>query len=527
MAGKEGSVPVRPKTLVALCACLLLVSSGLPLASAQGRVLNQRAHPADWKTWHLASTDEFRLSAPPGARSKKTKAELDQLRKLQSRRTPKIKKTIRRWNKGPSTLRWTDLALRMIKDHRPRPPAAARALAVLETGMYDAMLAAHDSRRAYAGRTRPKPAALDQRLRPLLGGRKGSSYAPAEVAIAGAAEAILPVLFPAEPPRTFEKAARAASRSRLFAAANYQSDVTRARRLGRRVGASAVARLTDPPADPQPPTFVHGPVPEGEEYWSPTAPHFINPPIGGMVGAWKPWLIEDFETLRATIPGPYAYGSPEFLEETNEVVDVASALTVAQEAQAFFWDDGPGTYTPPGHWLDEAVQLIRSPGEPGFALGKNETARALALLAAVEADAAIAAWEAKYYWWSIRPITAIRRLCDDRTRFCTEEEAQAADPETAPFYPRPPDQGWLATIVTPAFPSYPGGHSTFSGAAGKMITYFFPEAGEHINAMAQDAADSRLYGGIHFRSDNEDGLTLGRAVADLGIARAESDGSGL
>jgi len=82
---------------------------------------------------------------------------------------------------------------------------------------------------------------------------------------------------------------------------------------------------------------------------------------------------------------------------------------------------------------------------------------------------------------------------------------------------------WFPIIGTPAFPSYPGGHSTFSGGAGRLLTYFFPAAGQELNKLAQEAADSRLYGGIHFDEDNDAGLVLGRSIADLAIARVRSE----
>lgn len=225
--------------------------------------------------------------------------------------------------------------------------------------------------------------------------------------------------------------------------------------------------------------------------------------------------------LLGSIPPPYEYSSPEFMAELFEVRDVQANLTEQQVETAFFWDDGVGTPTPPGHWFQIAVDLVKTPGVPGFAMTTRKAARMFAALGATEADAAIAVFNAKYYWWSIRPITVMWRLCDGDTTLCSEDEA-AGDPARAPYY----DQ-WFSEIVTPAFPSYPGGHSTFSGSAGRFLTHFFPEAGEALNAQADEAAVSRLYGGIHFRSDNDAGLTLGRAVADLAMERLEADGSGL
>jgi membrane-associated phospholipid phosphatase len=121
-----------------------------------------------------------------------------------------------------------------------------------------------------------------------------------------------------------------------------------------------------------------------------------------------------------------------------------------------------------------------------------QTARLLAVLNTAQADAFIACWDAKFTYWTERPVTAIRR----------EIESE------------PP---WLSYIPTPPFPSYVSGHSTTSAAASEVLAAFFPAAAAQLRAWAQEAALSRLYGGIHFRSDNETGLELGRQVAAVAL----------
>jgi membrane-associated phospholipid phosphatase len=80
------------------------------------------------------------------------------------------------------------------------------------------------------------------------------------------------------------------------------------------------------------------------------------------------------------------------------------------------------------------------------------------------------------------------------------------------------DPGWLPYIATPPFPSYVSGHSTTSGAAAEVLARFFPSQARRLGGLAEEAAVSRLYGGIHFRSDNEAGLMLGRKVGRVAIA---------
>jgi membrane-associated phospholipid phosphatase len=81
------------------------------------------------------------------------------------------------------------------------------------------------------------------------------------------------------------------------------------------------------------------------------------------------------------------------------------------------------------------------------------------------------------------------------------------------------DAAWVSYVPTPPFPSYPSGHSTTSGAAATVLARFFPRDGARLRAWAEEAAISRLYGGIHFRSDNEAGLKLGRMIGRVALAK--------
>jgi hypothetical protein len=101
-------------------------------------------------------------------------------------------------------------------------------------------------------------------------------------------------------------------------------------------------------------------------------------------------------------------------------------------------------------------------------------------------DAFIACWQIKYRDWSERPITAIRRMLD---------------PTFVPL------------LVTPGFPAYVSGHATISAAAAGVLSRLVPRLADDFEKQAEEAAMSRLWGGIHFRCDNEEGLRLGRSVA--------------
>jgi membrane-associated phospholipid phosphatase len=199
--------------------------------------------------------------------------------------------------------------------------------------------------------------------------------------------------------------------------------------------------------------------------------------------------------VKAVRPGPPpAYGSPQFLAEAKEVVDLKNNLTPEQKKIADYWAGGAGTPLPPGIWNQILLDTVRTER-----LSTPRIARDFALLNMAQSDAGEAAWDAKYQYWSPRPINAIRDL--------------GLDPNFTSYLP------------TPVFPSYISGHSTYSGAAAEVLAYLFPAKADDFRAKAQEAGISRLYGGIHYKSDNEVGLKVGATVGQTVVARARQDGA--
>jgi hypothetical protein len=197
-----------------------------------------------------------------------------------------------------------------------------------------------------------------------------------------------------------------------------------------------------------------------------------------LAGEWRTWVLESGGAVEPREPVPH--DSPKFREEVDEVLRVARGLTAEQKTVAETWNLDRGTVTPAGVWNLKALALAEEQG-----LDDAGTVRMLATLNVAMADAFIACWHAKYKWWAERPITSIRARHDP---------------------------AFLSHLLTPAFPSYPSGHATASGAAEVVLSRFFPANEAWLRGQAEEAAESRLLGGIHFRSDNEAGLELGRAV---------------
>jgi hypothetical protein len=184
--------------------------------------------------------------------------------------------------------------------------------------------------------------------------------------------------------------------------------------------------------------------------------------------------------------------------------------TADQTEFAHFWADVPGnSATPPGHINEIAahVALVED-------LSLAENARLFALLNIGLADAAINCWKAKYVYNFWRPVTAI-----------TDPRAHDINPGTTS------DPGWVPQWQSPPFPTYTSGHSTFSGTGAAILTSLFgpdyrftlgsddmpgvARSFDSFQEAAEEAADSRLYGGIHFRFDNEAGLIAGLQIGNF------------
>ena len=193
-----------------------------------------------------------------------------------------------------------------------------------------------------------------------------------------------------------------------------------------------------------------------------------------------------------------------FYAEGLAVHNAALALTDEQRIVARYWADGPGdTGTPAGHWVAITSVMLRD---------KNlaEAARAYAFVSIGFLDSFIAVWQSKYQYNLLRPTTYIRRHID-------------AD--------------WLPLLPTPQFPTYVSGHSGQSGCSARLLAQIFgdgpftdttkirrgfaPRTFASFDAAADEAALSRLYGGIHYPMDNNHGLATGRCVADKVIERVQ------
>jgi Ca2+-binding RTX toxin-like protein len=247
--------------------------------------------------------------------------------------------------------------------------------------------------------------------------------------------------------------------------------------------------------------------PEGAGYWEPTPPAFANPLLPQWPGA-DPWAMHEGDQFRPDAPPSLT--SQEYTDAFNEVKAYGEKeSTVRTEEQtniAKFWASGTGTLTPPGQW-QEIAQFIAEEKN----LSPLETAKMFASLSVALADAAIAAWDTKYAYDNWRPVTGIAQAQNDGN---PDTQAQA---------------GWTPLLTTPPFPDYISGHSTFSAAAASVLAEYlgtdavsfkafsdaYPNAAREFTSLmdaAEEAGQSRIYGGIHWQFANQAGLATGEAL---------------
>lgn len=427
-----------------------------------------------WHTWILASADALRPEAP----SEPSADELAELVDVQANRDDATIALIQQWNSRPAVLVWTELANAAFEEFEVSPGRQSRAHGMLQTAMHDAVIAAYDAQDAYNS---PAPAAIDSSVMPFEGiVSDRPSFPSAEASVAGAAAAVLTGLLPDADPTRFSALAEEAALTRLQAGLNLRRDIEAGLTIGQTIGDLAIAHGADDPAGSD---WDGSGRLEGAGYWQPTPPYFDDPPAEPLAGMWKLWVMTSPDQFR---PAPPATSdSAAWHSQLAAVQEAVGNRTFSQAQRANYWQNTAASI----HWNQFAAELIVRDG-----LDLPHAARVLAMLAVAQADAQVACWEAKYTYWTERPITA--------------------DPELDVLFPTPP------------FPSYPSGHATVSNAAAVALASLFPDDAADLLDLAEEAAASRCWAGIHFPIDDDAGTLLGRNIGYLVVNVARGDGAG-
>jgi hypothetical protein len=425
-------------------------------------------------------------------------------------------------------LHWNDQALAAIRTRpAPPPPVSARALAIMNTSMYNAW-AAYDASAAptlRAGWTRRPP--------------EERTFEHKSMAISFAAHRALTDLFPA----------LADTFSAFLSGLGYITPVTGQPDDPAAVGIAAadavIASRTDDGSNQ-----ANG--------YAQTAPFFApsNPPTEL---SWQPSLLGQttFAVAHWYRVRPFALSSPnQFLpagptlrksdgsysRAVNEVIRYSATLQDVNKVKAEYWADGPQTEQPPGHWMLFAGAVSR---KSGYSIDQNVKLHFAVSNALF--DAGIAAWNAKRVYDFTRPVMAVRTL-----KAGTTIRAWAGPGAGSQFIPAERFQSY---IPTPSFPDYVSGHSTFSAAAARILRLFTGSDSLNMSATIaagssfvepnltpsrnvrlvwatftsamKEAGESRQIGGIHFDDANLDGLTLGTSVGSNTWSKAQTFFSGI
>ena len=245
--------------------------------------------------------------------------------------------------------------------------------------------------------------------------------------------------------------------------------------------------------------------PSGAGKWSATPPAFA-PALLPWWGEVRPFVLKSAAVCEAPPPPNYSQDPNSVAyKEAVEVYQVSNQASQEQRQFALYWADDPlKTPTPAGHWAFIATDLLK--------LKKSNLAQAAETYARLNmamSDAFVAGWRTKYRTNVLRPVTYVQLAIDSN---------------------------WVPELMhTPPFPEYPSGHSVQSAAAAAVLGKAFgadvpftdnthndrgwgPRTFKSFNAAAQEAAFSRLYAGIHFRSGVMGGQVQGACVAEQVLA---------
>jgi len=341
--------------------------------------------------------------------------------------------------------------------------------------------------------------AIDGGYRPFAIDVDAPAGASAETAVAAAAHRILVHYLPAQAPGILDPAFIASLATIPDGQAKTDGMAT-----GEQVAALLIAERADDgfrasvtytPPDP--------PIPG---VWIPTAP---TPPLGTYLGLMRPFSLASADQFRPS--GPPALDSKKWVRDYNEVKEIGSSTSTTRTGEqtiaARFWAEPP---------VQQARGSFRK-----FVLDHDlavvDASRFMAMISVTYADALIACFDAKYHYTFWRPITAIRAGDTDGN------EETVGDPTWTTLLPG-----------TPNHPEYPSAHSCLTPAGGRVIARFLGTGEidftvpsltglgdrhfDQVKDLEYDVGNARIWGGIHFRSAVEDGITIGRKTAEQVLA---------
>jgi len=473
------------------------------------------ANAGSWKMIVLTGPTQISVPAPVATTDPGYQSELAAIKASQGILTDAQTSAIAYWSAG-GTLRWNEILRELVarSDLPPspnadgtypvpsatnpfayptfpfsNPPYAARAYSYVSVAEYEALKVAWYYKFLY---NRPSPFKLDPAIKALLPNSNLPSYPSEDAVEAGVNSALLQLLFPTAVDEIAQKAAEQEQVALLSGRAT-ASDIAAGEALGKavaaifstRAGADGMKAAGGNAALWQ--SLADNTKAKGEVPWvSQDIP--ARPPMLPIFGQVKGWMMSPTDFVNERPGPPPSTTSAQMQTELKEVKDTVNNLSRDQLATVYKWADGVSTVTPPGHWNSIAVPYVVA-----GSYSEVRAARVFALLDMALHDAAVGCWEAKYYYFNPRP--------------------SQLDPSIK------------VQTGLPNFPSYVSGHSDFSAAGADVLSYLFPSGASYFAVQQQEAAMSRLYAGIHYRSDIQVGMDHGKRIGEYTVRFAKTDGA--
>ena len=308
---------------------------------------------------------------------------------------------------------------------------------------------------------RPRPFAADNRIKSFILNPESPSYPCEHSVAAGVAVTVIGHFYP-HLKDSLNRMAQRLIASRIAAGAAFPSDTRAGFELGKKIAAIEIERTKDFTSK----TAWDGKVPQEPGHWK--GKWALLPTAGKS----KTVVLTSSSQYR---PGP----PPDFSKDMAELKSFKQ--TFRSQSNAFLY----------ANMTDDL--LTRKIFENNLHLNPPRAARIYAATAVAAYDGFVACWDAKYTYWGIRP--------------------DQYDSTYKPLLPTPP------------FPGYPSGHAMMGGANCVVYAYFFPADKAVFEKRCKDGAESRFHAGIHFRTDNDTGVELGKRVGAAIVERLKQDGA--
>lgn len=458
---KEITISSTLKPL-AIVACAL----GVTVAEAPPAFAQQKLNGivVRQEGWLVKSYSEIANPISPA----NTRNETAEIKTAVARRSPEDIERFRWWTTGGPTYRWNEIILDEMQSSFVTLPLAARHLALYHAALDDAVAVATYYRKDAKRSDAEIDAAIKSGRQPSMTALSPSTHA----AVAAAAAEVLGYLFQ-DRAAFFQTKAEEAIQTRVIAGLEYPQELAAGRVIGQRIATLAIARGKADRSD----TKWSGIVPDGPGVWK------GSNPIAPLAGTWQTWVLARGDEFRPA--------TPPSVDSEQVKAALAELKTFARSPKtnhrAVYWEvhGGARAHT---LWNEIARTKLLEAGASG-----QTTSRVLAALNVALSDVGIACWDAKYTFWYIRP------------------------PQL--------DAGLKSLFAPPNHPSYPAAHGCYSTAAATLLAEVFQSDRDRILALGNEAAEARVWAGIHYRFDIEAGQDIGRKVAKRVFERAFAAGT--